>query len=107
MRQETLFRLPSIKLDKDICANRHGGVDTSVQASSRVKKERDRRLVLGYVQASRAYGITLDEACVILEREPNQISGRFTELAKAGMILATDGRRLTRTGSPARVWVAI
>ena len=107
MRQETLFRLPNIKLDKDICANRHGGVDTSVQADRRVKKERDRRLVLGYVQAAREYGITLDEACVILEREPNQISGRFTELAKEGLIIATDGRRLTRTGSPARVWVAI
>lgn len=107
MRQLTLGNIKLKPIEPDICANRHGGVDTSVQADKRVKKEYDRRLILGYVQASRGYGLTLDEACIVLERNPNEISGRFTELAKAGLIFATSLRRLTRTGSPARVWVAL
>ena len=107
MKQLTLGNIKLKPIEPDICANRHGGVDTSVQADSRVKKEHDRRLILGYVQASREYGITLDEACVVLERNPNEISGRFTELAKDSLIIATNMRRLTRTGSPARVWVAL
>ena len=107
MRQLTLGNIKLSPIEKDVCANRHGRVDTSVAADKRVQKERDRHLILGYIKASRDYGITLDEMCIVLERKPNEISGRFSELRNQEQIVATSRRRVTRTGATARVWVAL
>ena len=93
--------------ERDICARKHGGVDTSVAADKRVQKERDRNLVLGHIKAARDFGITLDEMCILLHRKPNEISGRFSELRMLEQITPTVRRRPTRTGATARVWVAL
>lgn len=106
--------LPSsiIKIDEsrlvepDICRNKHGGVETSMLADRRVQKSKDRALILGYIRASGAFGMTLYEMGVLLDRECNRISGRFTELKRDGQIIATETRRKTWTGSWATVYVA-
>jgi hypothetical protein len=58
------------------------------------------------VRAAGTYGATLDELSLALDRPPNQISGRFTELRKRGAIIDTQQTRPTRTKSPARVYIA-
>lgn len=93
----------SIK-DGDICRNKHGGIDTSVEANAAVRKARDRELIYGYIKESKHYGHTLDELSVLLNRPPNAISGRITELKAIGKIVASDRRRATRTGCNARVY---
>jgi hypothetical protein len=113
MLQTTFLASRNIKVDDsqivepDICRNKHGGVDTSVQADKRVEKSRDRAVILGYIRASGAYGMTLYEMGVLLDRECNRISGRFTELKRDGLIVATEATRPTYTGSPAHVYVAV
>ena len=93
------------KREPDICRRKHGGAETSVLADKRVAKANDRRLVLGYIQEAGSYGHTLDEISVLLDRDANRLSGRFTELRKRGQILITETKRKTRTGSWARVYV--
>ena len=89
----------------DICANRHGGNTESVEANPNPNaKERDRLFVLREVRGVGARGITLDELCAACGRLPNQLSGRFTELKRAGEIM-TRGRRPTRTGASASVYI--
>ena len=95
-------RFSSIK--DDICENRHGGADTSVQANKKVQKTKDRELIYGYIYHAGRFGHTLDELCVMLHRNPNEISGRITELKAEGRIVDSKERRLTRTNSWARVY---
>ena len=92
-------------VEPDICRNKHGGVETSMLADRRVQKANDRRLMLGYIKAAGLYGHTMDEISLLLSRSPNCISGRFTELRKAGSIIKTSMKRKTRTGSLAAVYV--
>ena len=103
-RQQTLFEVQP--LEEDICANRHGGAETSIIADKRVQKDKDRQLSLRQIQMAGPAGMTLDELSVRLDRGANRISGRLTELRKDGKITATDRTRLTRTRSPARVYTA-
>jgi hypothetical protein len=91
----------------DICASRHKGVDTSVQANKRVDKDQDRKTVLVFIKLAGDDGMTLDEVCVKMNRKPNEISGRFTELKVREKILRTTRRRPTRTGATAYVHVAL
>ncbi len=104
-RQLSLIKLSPV--EPDICARKHGVAETSILADKTVEKEKDRRLVYGYVKASGTFGLTLDELSILLDRPVNRISGRFTELRKRGEIVATDATRLTRTNTPARVYVAL
>jgi hypothetical protein len=93
--------------DQDICFNRHGGADTSVMADKRVRKTQDRAWILGAIKAAGAYGLTLDEASILLDRPCNCISGRFSELChKTKEIIKTERTRLTRMGSHAHVYIA-
>lgn len=92
------------KQGNDICSNRHGGADTSVEANPVVRKERDRELVYGYIKSAKHYGHTLDEISVLLDRPPNAISGRLTELKVLGKIIHSGRKRLTRSGCMARVY---
>lgn len=103
MRQLSMLSIK--KQEQDICAGRHGGAETSVEANKAVRKEKDRELIYGYIQEARHYGHTLDELSVLLDRPPNAISGRLTELRVAGMICISDLTRKTRTGSRARVYI--
>ena len=95
------------KPEPDICKRKHGGAETSMAADKAVEKERDRELVYGYIQRAGAYGHTLDELSVLLDRPPNRISGRLTELRVKGRILTSDKTRPTRTGCMARVYITL
>ena len=88
----------------DICLRKHGGAETSVEANKAVRKERDRELIYGHIQAARHYGHTLDELSVLQDRPPNAISGRLTELQAQGKIVHTGRKRQTRSGCSARVY---
>ena len=77
----------------DICENRHGGNENSATANPKVCKAQDREAVFALVERyHNGSGITLKEACTIMQRLPNQISGRFSELRAAGRIRVS-GRR--------------
>lgn len=100
--------MPSIKKQEpDICRNRHGGVDTSVEADKTVKKQLDRAAIYWYIKAARHYGHTLDELSVLMDRPPNAISGRLTELKVQGKIVYTGRKRRTRSGCLALVYVTL
>lgn len=103
MRQQVLFQVTPV--EPDICRNRHGGSDMSILADKRVQKGADREQVFALIKAVWPGGRTLDEVSVILNRPCNCISGRFSELKKAGRIAASETTRKTRTGSMARVYV--
>lgn len=99
--------LSTSSIKEDICARKHGGAETSIEANKRVLKERDRELIYGYIKAAGSFGHTLDELCVLLQRTPNQISGRITELRVKGRILTSDRTRPTRAGVQARVYISL
>ena len=105
MTQESLFSQQSVTREPDICINRHRRSDTSMLADKRVAKGKDREQVFAYIKEAGAYGHTLDEVSVLLDRPCNCISGRFSELKKAGRIVASAETRKTRTGSWAHVYV--
>lgn len=105
MTQESLFSQQSVTKEPDICMNRHRRSDTSMLADVRVNKGRDREQIYGYIKEAGPYGHTLDEISVLLDRPCNCISGRISELKKAGRIIATEATRTTRTGSWAHVYV--
>lgn len=90
----------------DVCRNRHGGAETSIRANKNVRKSKDRELIYGYIKMAGRFGHTCDELAIMLNRTPNAISGRLTELRIAGRIIISDERRLTRTHSHARVYLA-
>lgn len=89
----------------DICSSRHRGAECSRIANRRVAKSSDRQKVLNILQQFQG-GATLDQVSNLLDRMPNQLSGRFTELAAKGLIEKTGEHRLTRAKSPAAVWRA-
>ncbi len=90
---------------EDICANRHGGAETSVAANKTVDKETDRLKILGLIKQYPIFGYTLDELSMKMGRSPNQLSGRLTELRMRGLIWISHTRK-TRTGRRARVYLA-
>lgn len=102
MRQCSMFSIK--KQEPGICAGQHGVDETSVEANKTVRKERDRELIYGYIKAARHYGHTLDELSILLDRPPNAISGRLTELQSQGKIVHTGRKRQTRSGCVARVY---
>ena len=91
----------------DICASRHKGADTSVHANKRVDKDQDRKTVLSWIMSAGDEGLTLDQVCILMNRKPNELSGRFTELKVREKILRTTRRRPTRTGATAYVYVHV
>jgi len=95
-RQTTIF---------DVCSNRHGGNENSLEARKRTNAEQDRRRILAYIQSQGAEGATADQISLALGIIMNTVSGRCTELKAAGLV-DTAGKRPTRTGSPASVLVA-
>ncbi|MBC8418762.1 MAG: hypothetical protein H8E10_09240 [Desulfobacterales bacterium] len=76
---------------EDICANRHGGNSCSADANKRAPKERDRQWVLELIAIS-SEGLTLKEACRIMGKTPNALSGRISELKRDGLVYVS-GRR--------------
>lgn len=93
--------------EPDICSNRHGGDRDSLAAHSRVDAPTDRNLILEMITMSGSQGLTLDEASILTDRPPNQISGGFSELRMRGKIRATETKRRTRTGAFSKVYQVI
>lgn len=66
-----------------------------------------RSAVYARVLRAGANGVTIDEVARDLDRPPNAISGRFTELTRAGLgHYSRDVRRPTSSGCTARVFFA-
>jgi len=92
---------------KDICANKHRGAETSVQAYATTPESKRlamRTHILGFIEASSAFGTTCEE---IEERTglPHQsVSARISELLRDGLIHYGSERRKTRAGKSARVY---
>jgi hypothetical protein len=86
-----------------------GTVDTSVEAAAAARESaaQNRRLILSLVTGAGLRGVTLDEVSAATGKPPNQISGRFTDLERLGLINRSGQRRKTRTGREAHVWVAV
>lgn len=93
------------KQEDDICKNRHRGADTSVLANAQANKDQDRAAILGLVKLAGLDGLTLSQACQLLGKDANRISGRFTELVRDGKV-RIDGRRQNPRGNWERVYVA-
>lgn len=92
----------------DICARKHHGAPTSAEAFDRVAAnlpERQARVWAEIVLAG-ARGITCDELAARWDCPQHTLSARFTELSAAGLI-ASSGRRPTRSGCTAQVWRAV
>jgi predicted ArsR family transcriptional regulator len=49
-------------------------------------------------------GLTADECAEILNLSPLTVRPRFTELGKSGLIIATNEKRMNRSGRRAQVW---
>ena len=84
-----------------------GPIDTSREAAAAVATTvpESRRLVLAIVRGAGLRGVTCDEVSAATGRPPNQVSGRFTELSRLGLIRRSGQRRKTRAGSEAHVWI--
>lgn len=80
--------------------------DTQLQAWDWVKEGLGGRhdQLLGLLRQSKK-GVTLFEACAFFNLPPNQLSGRFTELAEQGRVVDSGNRRVNpATGVNAVVW---
>ncbi len=75
----------------DICINRHQGNAQSLTANKRVRKERDRALVLEFIiKSGKAYSKQIARA---MGKQLNQISGRISELKASEIIEETEERQ--------------
>lgn len=92
----------------DVCWSRHRGNPESVAANQDNSKHRDkqRARVLQFIKDRGTLGATTDEIAVAFETTPNSVSGRISEL-KYERWIEKRGRRETRSGSSAGVYVAI
>lgn len=92
---------------RDVCARKHGGNPQSAIAFDAIRQHltQSQWRVFCAISATLSFGRTLDELCVLLDVNPNAISGRITELRIKGKI-EKRGTRKTRSGCSAAVWVA-
>lgn len=108
--QATLFPLPAApRRDSDVCARKHGGDLNSKLAHGKLlgHKAEQREKVRRYVASCCGRGATCDETALALGVFPNDVSGRFTELARDERIKRNGERRTTRRGNWAAVWIAM
>lgn len=86
--QPSFFDKPTIRTYAgDVTANRHKGNARSVEAFGKVRKIEDSKLIVEYLRIHETG--TSKEIARWLEKQLNQISGRFTEMA---------GTYIVRTG---------
>jgi hypothetical protein len=88
----------------DICERKHGGNPHSTEAHKRIREglSARRELVYRCIKVC-TMGITVDELASQWNEPPNNLSGRFSELARDGRIVKS-GTRPTRSNCPAAVW---
>lgn len=79
----------------DICAGRHGGADTSVEAHERSQAEHahDWAAVLAYIRQCGTEGATSKQVALHLGKPLNCVSGRCSELIAAQLIVDSGRRR--------------
>ena len=97
--------MTGLPLWDDVCRNRHGGADTSVEAFRKSDLTRARKLVFGTIAESGARGITCEEIELKTGMKHQTASARITELRKMNLIVDTWIRRPTTSGCSARVYV--
>lgn len=91
--------------ETDICRNKHQDTPESVAAFEGITdslKHRREEVRQAIEEAGEA-GATVHEVARQMETHPNNISGRFTELKRDGLIEQT-GRRPTPSGAKAGVY---
>jgi len=99
-------RSPSRFVQKDLCANRHGGNAESQEAHERVKAGKlDMWARILAWALTQPHGFTCDEAAIHFMCPPNAISGRLSELKAQGRLVPTGERRKTERGCAAAVLV--
>lgn len=81
--------------------------DTRQAAHARVspRKQETYERIFRFARDRGSWGFTADELAVAWGCDHNHSSPRITELVKSGQLIATKRRRLTRTGSPACIFV--
>lgn len=90
----------------DVCARKHGGNSESKAAFDSVSEHLSESQHLVYKHIRWAGGLTVDELSDAMGTTPNAVSGRVTELRIKGKIKKR-GKRKTRSGCSAAVWVAV
>jgi hypothetical protein len=95
--------------DDDITRNYHGGNPESAAAHEDTKKymERDFACIIAYAKSCGYRGMTDDEAKAALGWDNSTCSARCSQLRAADILVRTNEKRLTRSGSWARVCVHI
>lgn len=86
------------RIEEDICENRHGGSETSVEAFESTPastRERQRWQIVRYVKAQGKVGATAQEAAVALDIPLQTTSARCSELKRDGTLVDSGLRRLT------------
>lgn len=94
--------------EHDVCANRHGGADTSQAAFSRMGKRARTNLrdtVHEFIARMGEAGATAWEVEQALGLERSTTSARLSELKRDLRIQDSGQRRPTKTGAMAKVWV--
>ena len=88
---------------KDICEGKHGGNTESRLAFNVIKSKMSatQERILDAIRRS-PDGLTCDGLAVIFNANPNEISGRLSELKRDGKIYKS-GRRATRSGNMAAI----
>ena len=110
LRQPSLFPPPDI-YQADVCASRHGGVETSREAHERIRpfKREIYDKILTIIRSRGDLGATVHELAESIDTFPSSISGRLFELRIQGeldYLVDTSGNRVKRRGAYALVLVA-
>jgi predicted HTH transcriptional regulator len=82
-----------IAIDYDICERKSARSATSFDAHEKIKgsKEKKREQILAWAQGFGDF--TLRDVCAAFDVQPNQISGRLSELKRLGRLKDTGYRR--------------
>ena len=91
--------------DDDITSNYHGGHPRSQDANRRTNKRRDINRIYAHVHSLGRRGAICDECEEPLKMVHQTCSARFSEMKKAGLLMATGEQRLTRKNCWADVYV--
>jgi hypothetical protein len=93
----------------DITASHHGGNPESAEANRRIasSKSETRNAIYAWALTQKSFGITADECAQAFSCSHNHVAPRITELRALKLLVPTDRKRKTRTGSLARVLVAV
>ena len=73
-----------MKIEYDITSNKHKGNPQSELAFKKVRKEKDRNYILNYIEEN-GTGY-LKQLARVMGKEKNEISGRFSESKRDGLI---------------------